>query len=253
MAKLDWLIARPIAHRGLHDRARGRVENTLAAARAAIERNYAIECDLVLSADGVPVVFHDDTLDRLTEASGRIGERTLAELQAIRLPGTDDRIPAFAELLETVGGRVPLVVELKSEWNGDRSLERQVAPMVAAYRGRACVMSFDPDSMAAMKRLAPAVPRGLIADHFDPDGEGGDLTPLRRFALRHLFAVPAVGASFVSYGLATLPAPAPLLLHRFGLTLITWTVRTPADAAKAKRYVDQITFEGFDPDSLAAS
>jgi glycerophosphoryl diester phosphodiesterase len=246
---LDWLTARPIAHRGLHDRARGVVENTLSAARTALARNFAIECDLQLSADAIPIVFHDDSLDRLTEASGPVDARRLAELQAIRLRDTDDRIPTLAELLATVGGRVPLVVELKSTWQGDRRLEERVAPLLAAYRGPVVVMSFDPDSMLAMRRLAPALPRGLIADHCDPNDEGGHLSAFRRFALRHLLAATTVRPSFISYGIAALPAPAPLLLRRLGLPLITWTVRTPMDAARAWRYVDQITFEGFDPEA----
>ena len=249
MAARDWLTARPIAHRGLHDRSRGIVENTLSAARAAVARNFAIECAVLLSADEVPVVFHDDTLDRLTEASGPLAARTLAELKAIPLRDTEDRIPTLVELLDTTGGRVPLVVELKSTWQGDRRLEEKVAPIVAAYRGPLAVMSFDPDSMLAMRRLVPTVPRGLTADHFGPHDEGGNRSGLARFALRHLFATATVRPSFISYGIDALPAPAPLLLRRLGMPLITWTIRTPADLAKARRYVDQITFEGFDPDA----
>ena len=68
MAAPDWLTARPIAHRGLHDRAASRPENTLAAARAAVAGGFAIECDVQLSADGEAMVFHDAALGRLTEA-----------------------------------------------------------------------------------------------------------------------------------------------------------------------------------------
>jgi len=250
VARLDWLIARPIAHRGYHDRHQGRVENTLSAARAAMARDFAIECDLQLSSDGVPVLFHDDTLDRLTTRVGPMRNLSLAELQALKLRDTNDRIPALAELLAIVAGKVPLVIELKSRWDDDRRLEAAVAPLLADYEGPVVVMSFDPASMAAMRRLMPDLPRGLVADHFDAgEPEWRTLSPVKRFALRHLFAAPSVAPGFVSYGLAALPTLAPVLLHRLGLKLITWTVRSRAEAVRARRYVDQITFEGFDPEA----
>ena len=101
MASLDWLTARPIAHRGYHDRHAGRLENTLSAAEAAIARSFAVECDLQLTADGAVIVFHDDTLDRLTDLKGPVAAKSLAELKAARLSGSTDRIPTLAELLET--------------------------------------------------------------------------------------------------------------------------------------------------------
>jgi glycerophosphoryl diester phosphodiesterase len=160
-------------------------------------------------------------------------------------------VPTLAELLETVAGRVPLVIEMKSPWNGDRSLEKAAAPLLAAYRGPAAVMSFDPDSVRAMRDLLPLVPRGLTADAFRPDPEMPRFTAWERFRLSHLFAAPEVKAGFVSYGIGDLPALAPALVRRRGLKLITWTIRTRAELAKARLYTDQITFEGFDPDRLA--
>lgn len=249
MAGPAWLTAQPVAHRGFHDRAAGRLENTLSAARAAIARGFAIECDLQLTADENAVVFHDDTLDRLTDATGRVDRKSLADMRAVRLNGTDDTIPTLDELLETVGGKVPLIVELKSRFNGDRRLEGAVARRLAAYEGPLAVMSFDPDSMRAMGRLAPSLPRGLVADRFaadEPDYAG--LSAARRFALRHLFEVVRVGAQFVAYDVKALAsASAPLLLRHLGWPLLTWTVRTPADRAVAARYADQMIFEDFDP------
>jgi glycerophosphoryl diester phosphodiesterase len=249
MSDIDWLTARPIAHRGYHDRGARRIENTLPSAEAAIAHNFAIECDLQLTADGSVVVFHDGKLDRLTEGSGELTSRSLAELRALKVRDSDARIPTLDELLDLVDGRVPLVIELKSKWNGDRRLEQAVAPILLAYTGPACVMSFDPASMAAMRRLAPNIPRGLVADHFADGKDWGHLSPSRRFALRHLMAAPLVWPRFVSFGIRDLPADAPLLLRHFGLPLITWTIRTPEDWRKARQYTDQITFEGFDPDA----
>ncbi|BCP54061.1 glycerophosphoryl diester phosphodiesterase [Kaistia sp. 32K] len=245
-----WLTARPIAHRAYHDPASGRVENTLSAVRAAIDHNFAIEVDLQLTADGEVVVFHDDTVDRLLQASGRVDRMTLTELKATPFKQGSDVVPTLSELLETVAGKVPLVIELKSNWNGNRRLEAAVAPILAAYAGPAAVMSFDPDSMAVMQWLLPEVPRGIVADRYTDLEEWGFLPPRARFALRNLSAVPQVGASFVSYDLNGLPSFAPSKVRAHGLALITWTVRTREQAAKAKLFTDQITFEGFDPDQV---
>jgi len=247
---VPWLTARPIAHRGYHDRRAGIIENTVSAARAAIAKNFAIECDLQLTADGEAVVFHDDSLDRLTLATGPVRTRPLAELQSLHLRDTADRIPTLRELLGEVADRAPLLVELKSDWTGDRRLESESARILSSYGGRAAVMSFDPDSMQAMRRLLPQVPRGLTADAFAEGPDWGHLVPLHRFALRHLLTAVEVRPAFVSYGIHDLPAPAPLLLRKLGVDLICWTVRTPADWEKARRYCDQITFEGFDPDAV---
>ncbi|MBB5751067.1 glycerophosphodiester phosphodiesterase family protein [Prosthecomicrobium pneumaticum] len=246
----DWLTARPIAHRGYHDAAAGRVENTLGAAAAAAERGFSIEVDLQRTADGEVVVFHDDTVDRLMHGSGRVDTMTLAELRALRFRDGVERIPTLAELFALVAGAVPLVLELKSLFDGDRRLEAAVAPILAAYRGPAVVMSFDPDSMRAMKRLLPGIPRGLVADAYRKGPDWDFLSPPRRFALRHLLAAPAVQPAFVSYAIDDLPTFETRLLEAwFGVGLITWTVRTRAQREKAKAVGAQITFEGFDPDA----
>jgi glycerophosphoryl diester phosphodiesterase len=249
MAAPDWLTARPIAHRGFHDADAGRIENTMAAVVAAIEHDFAIELDLAVTTDDRVVAFHDDTLDRLTESTGRVDAMDLAALKAARFRGTRDRIPTLEDILDQVDGRVPLVLELKSSWGSDRRLERSVAAALSTYSGPVAVMSFDPGAMRAMRGLAPALPRGLIADRFDSEHAAAMPLPAR-FGLRHLLAAPFVGPSFVAYSIAALPASAPLALrHFFGLPLLTWTVRTEAHRRTAGEWADQIIFEGFDPDT----
>jgi len=249
MAAPAWLTARPIAHRGYHDAAAGRLENTLPAAEAAIARNFPIECDLQLTADSEAVVFHDDILDRLTEASGPVAACTLPELRAVRFRNNDARIPTLDDVLDLVDGRVPLVVELKSSFKGDRRLEAAVAPALAAYTGPLVIMSFDPASMTAMRRLAPTLPRGMLADRFRA-ADWPDLSAAERFAYATMTAAAAVLPSFVAYDVTGLPASPPLALrHFFGLPLLTWTVRTAAERATARQWADQIIFEGFDPEA----
>lgn len=244
-----WLTARPIAHRGYHDAAARRIENTLSAVRAAVARRFAIEVDLQLTADGVPVVFHDDTVDRLLSASGRVDAFNLAALQALPFKGGEDAVPTLEELLALVAGAVPLVVELKSNFSGDRRLEAAVAPILARYQGPAVVMSFDPDSMAAMRDLLPAMPRGIVADRYTDDAEWGFLSPEARRRLADIADAERVEAAFISFDINGLPSPATTLFRDRGGPLICWTVRTTQDRARAAQLTDQITFEGFDPDA----
>src|SRR3954464_1395144 len=103
----DWLTAQPVAHRGLHDRARGIIENMPAAAAAAVAANFAIECDIQLSADGEAIVHHDDALGRLTEGSGALLGKTSAELKQVAFRDTPEHMMTLAELCTLVAGRVP--------------------------------------------------------------------------------------------------------------------------------------------------
>ncbi len=251
MGDIDWLTARPIAHRGYHDPSVGRIENTLAAADAAIAHDFAIECDVRVTADDRVVVFHDATLERLTDAGGRVDKIQLDDLRTARFRGGTGHIPTLDELLRLVDGRVPLIVELKGGWRRDREhrLGAAVAANLSGYIGPVAVMSFDPKLVAAMRRLAPGLPRGLIADDF-PAGEWPRLSAAARLWHRHLLSAPDVRPRFIAYAVKSLPAAAPLVLRHFArLPLIAWTVRDQADRAIARSWADQIIFEGFDPDA----
>src|SRR3954464_11292841 len=159
----DWLTTRPVAHRGLHDIARGIVENMPAAAQAAVDGNFAIECDVQLSSDGEAMVHHDDALGRLTEGSGALLGKTAAELQAVTFKNTPERMMTLGDLCTLVAGRVPLVIEVKSHFDGDRKLVKRMAEVLAAYDGPAVGMSFDPDQVVALRELLPSRPRGIVA------------------------------------------------------------------------------------------
>jgi glycerophosphoryl diester phosphodiesterase len=159
---LDWLTARPVAHRGLHDA--GAIENTPSAFAAAIAAGYAIELDLQITADGEAVVHHDDALGRLTDGSGRLAAMTAAALKQVAFKATADRIITFGELLDFVAGRATLLIELKSHADGDRRLALRAAQVLATYRGPAALMSFDPLQIATVRDAAPSLTRGLIAE-----------------------------------------------------------------------------------------
>ena len=176
----DWLTTRPVAHRGLHDRARGVIENMPAAAEAAISANFAIECDIHLAADGEAMVHHDDVLGRLNEGSGALADMTSAELKAVRFHDTPERMMSLGDLCALVRGRVPLVIEVKSHFDGDRRLVTRMAEVLAAYSGPAAGMSFDPDQVLALRQKMPDRPRGIVAQRSYDDEYWQKLTPDQR-------------------------------------------------------------------------
>lgn len=243
-----WLTARPVAHRALHDAGRGVIENTPSAVDAAFARNYAIEVDIQLSADGEAMVFHDDTLERLTTGTGFAKDFTVAQLQATPLKGTSDRMMTLTELLVRVAGRVPLVIELKSHFNGDTAIAARAAELLSTYDGPAALMSFDPDLVTASRLHAPGIPRGITMEHRYDDPEWDVLTPEQKFAWGNLLHFPRTRPDFIAHYVKELPSAAVSLARRTtGLPILTWTVRTPEDRATADRHADQMIFEGFLP------
>lgn len=246
MAGLDWLIARPIAHRGLHGD--GRLENTLAAAAAAVEANYGIETDVQLSADGEVVVFHDTTLDRLTTASGPLAARTLAELKTVSFRQSGERIPSLQDLLDLVAGRTPLILELKSGWSSGHGLAARVAAALKSYAGPVAAMSFDPSQVAALRIHASGLPLGIVAERYYRDPGWSGLSRPQKFALGNLLHLHRTKPHFIAYRVEDLPAAAPLFArHALGMFLLTWTVRTDANRRRARLWADQMIFEGFRP------
>jgi glycerophosphoryl diester phosphodiesterase len=247
MGELYWL-RRPYAHRGLHDKAKGIVENSASAVKAAMGKGYAIEVDLRAATGNMPVVFHDATLDRLTGEKGPVAEREAADLRAIPLHGSSDTILSFAELLAIVGGRVPLLLEVKSTWTGDGRFEANIASALSSYPGPVAVMSFDPYSVAAFREEAPTLPRGLVAGRFDEERHWSHLTPKQRFAMRHLLTAAFARPNFIAYDIGALPSVAPIAARLlFGLPLLTWTVRSQEERERATRYADAMIFEGIVP------
>jgi glycerophosphoryl diester phosphodiesterase len=248
MVDASWIAARPVAHRGLHDVALEIVENTAAAFSAAAAAGYAMECDVQISADGEAMVFHDDTLDRLMEASGRLDVRTAADLAALPMKHGPDRIITLGQLCDLVGGRAPLIVEIKASWSTDRRLERRVADVLKAYSGPVAVMSFDPGSTAAFRTLAPGIPRGVVQESFYGDEEWNRLSFWRKYALGRLLHLPASRPHFLAWYVADIECRAPQLARRLlHLPVLTWTVRTAAEQARAAVFADQMIFEGFRP------
>jgi len=248
VTSLDWLTARPIAHRGLHDAARGVVENTAGAARAAIAQNYGIEVDVQISADGEAMVHHDDVLGRLTEADGRLDRLSVAELKRVPFRNTTERMITLGELCDLVGGRVTILVELKSRFDGDGRLSGRVAEVLSGYHGPAAPMSFDPNQLSVLRHKAPRLPRGIVAAKYRPHPYWDAMPAWMRHGMGDLLTAVPARPQFIAYAVADLPAMAPLLARRvFCLPLLTWTVRTEAERQRAVRFADQMIFEDLRP------
>ncbi|MGZ5873312.1 MAG: glycerophosphodiester phosphodiesterase [Bradyrhizobium sp.] len=243
-----WLTARPVAHRGLHDRARGVIENMPSAALAAIDGNFGIECDIQLTADGEAMVHHDDALGRLTEGSGALLGMTSEELKAVRFKDTPERMMSLGDLCALVKGRVPIVIEVKSHFDGDRKLVKRMAQVLSTYSGPVAGMSFDPDQVLALREMMPEFPRGIVAERAYSETDWPEATAAQRNGMLYLKHAFRTRPHFVAYWVNDLPAPAPWIARNvFGLPLLTWTVRTPEQRARAAQYADQMIFEGFQP------
>ena len=238
----------PLAHRGYHDAAKQRPENSLSAFGAAVKAGYGIELDVQLSADGQAMVFHDETLDRMTHKTGAVLHHTAAELEGIKLQGSDDLIPTLAQVLALVAGKVPLLIEIKDHLDtmADTSgrLETAVALALATYTGPVAVMSFNPHCMAHMARLAPKVARGLTTDDFDPV-EYRPIPASMCEDLRDITDYNRTLSSFISHKAADLARPRVAELKSQGAGILCWTIRSPEAEAKARQIAQNITFEGY--------
>jgi glycerophosphoryl diester phosphodiesterase len=241
-------LSRPLTHRGYHDRARGIIENSASAVSAAVAAGYGIEIDLQLSSDGVPMVFHDETLDRLTDKAGDLNAHTAAELQQLPLKGCTDTIPTLAQILTLIGGAVPLLIEIKDQsltlGQTDGRLEAAVAQVLAAYPGPVALMSFNPHSVALMATLAPTLPRGLTTSSYDLI----DWHPVPKATCDTLRDIPdydRTESSFISHEASDLSRARVTALRAQGAAILCWTIRSAQAEAEARKIAQNITFEGY--------
>lgn len=242
----------PLAHRGLHDRAAGVIENSRAAFAAAIGRGYGIELDVQRSADGEAMVFHDHEMPRLTDRPGLVHDYDAASLAQIPLLDAADAetIPTLAQVLDLVAGRAPLLIEVKDQDGalgpGVGPLEARVAALLAGYAGPVALMSFNPHSIDAIGRDLPTCPRGLTScDYDDPDLSVPDYR--RAELVANLANLAMSGAAFVSHDRRDLGSPLVANLKAQRLPVLTWTVRSPEQEAEARKVADNVTFEGYLP------
>ncbi len=237
-------MARPIAHRGLHDQNLSVVENTEAAFAAAVNHDYAIECDIQLTAEGEAVVFHDEELARVTEGKGLVIDFTVPELKKLKYRQSNARMQTLNELLEQIDGAVPLVIEIKTIWDGGRPLTMRALKVLETYNGPYGLMSFDPDAVALLADVSPGTVRGMTADRaVDPYYDG--LSAAQRLELQQFAHIKRTRPDFVSFDFKGLPFAPVQELQKNGVPVITWTIKSKEDEALARHFSDQVTFEGY--------
>ena len=247
----ETLFPTPIAHRGLHDRANGVIENSASAFEAAIAGGFAIECDVQITADGVPVLFHDDDMKRLLGKDGAVADCMVADITATRLldSAAGDCPQKFADFLAQIAGRTLLQIELKHQRDahGTQLLARSVAELLKSYEGPVTVESFDPNLLTAIRQFGFAGPRGIITYDYEQKDWDTHLTEPQRYILRHLLHWHETQFDFISCHAEALELPAITFWRALGKPVTAWTIRTQAQADAARPFVDQIVFEGFHP------
>ncbi len=240
----DWLTERPFAHRGLHAPGAQRPENSLAAFRAAKDGGYGIELDIQLSGDGVPVVFHDDDLQRLAGRPERVADLKAADLTAVPIAGGTERIPTLAVALAEIGSETPLLIEIKADGPAYRGTAEAVAALLQDDWPKAAVMSFHPGVATWFAEAAPRRCRGQVAMEAGRYPE--DFSGNRREALMEMLRLRVGDPDFLAYDIRSLPAPLSDSYRRDGRTVLTWTVRSPQEHARAGNAADNIIFEQTD-------
>ena len=237
-SKHDWLTARPIAHRGLHDSDNNIYENTLSACRAALIRNFSIEVDLHPASDGVPVVFHDRTLERMCNDPRKVRELGSTELSNIAIGSSRDYIAPLSELLKLIDGKVGVILELKGIVNEDDGFVESVAKCLTGYQGPVAIMSFDHWILKDARELAPQLTLGLVA-------EGNEHQHSKHRAIAKECKV-----DFVTYDQNDLPNKFCEEYRATAKPLLCWTIKDAERMKRSLNYVDQVTFEQFDPDNI---
>lgn len=238
--KTSWVLDKPISHRGLHD-SDNIPENSLPAFENSVKHGYAIELDVRLTDDQSIIVFHDEKLSRMTNRDGYVSTLKTPDLSEIKLLKTDYSIPTFEQVLETVNGKVPLLIEIKRA-EQSFALEDKIIDMLKSYSGDFAVQSFDPMSMHYFYKNAPHIMRGQLSSYFHhndidaPRREKKRLKKLKYNDLSH--------PDFISYKATNLPNK---YVTATGLPVLAWTIRGELDAQKAQKFCDNYIFEGFLP------
>lgn len=231
----DWLTQWEYAHRGLHSA--GVPENSRAAAQGAIAAGMGIECDIQMSRDHVPLVFHDWELDRLTSERGKVVARPAEDLCRVALLDTSQTIWRLADLLDLVAGRVPILVEVKAQPH--LSLAEPciaIAKALAGYAGPFAVMSFDLRMGEWFAKHEPHMVRGLvITDTLDHGYQS---------AWRRPQALERAAPDFLASDVRDLPNALTGLWRETGRPLLTWTVRSPETRARGLAHADALIAEG---------
>ncbi len=239
------------AHRGFFDTGKGIPENSMPAFRRAVAAGYCIELDVQLSKDGIPVVFHDFTLKRMTGRPGRVCDYTAEELSGFYLDSTSYTIPLFSDVLDLVHGETPLLVEIKSEGT-NMEVCRKADALLRSYQGTYCIESFNPLVLLWYRRHHPQILRGQLSDRFlaQPQYRKVRLV-LPCLALQNMMLDFLARPDFIAYNCRYGQNISRRLIRRlFGGKSAAYTIKSGRDFKEAKPHFDAFIFDSFDPGRL---
>ena len=239
-----WLTDVFVAHRGLFDNGKGIPENSLPAFNLASEKGFGIETDVQMTKDGVLVVFHDDTLKRMTGADGKLSNYTFEELRELRLLDTDCQIPTFQEFLQAANG-VNLVVEIKTH-DHIGEVEQKTYDALKNYNGHYCIESFNPFIVRWFKLHAPEVVRGTLSWSYD----GTPFSRFKRWLLRELKLCKWNGSQFIAYDATTIYKNNAVKRFAKKIPIICWTIRSQDQYDKLHNCFDNMIFDSFIPSTV---
>lgn len=237
-----FYLERPIAHRGLHDKVNP--ENSLGAFAKAIENGYCIELDVHLSKDQTVVVFHDESLERMTGSGGEVSQYVLQSLRNLRLGDTDEKIPTLKEVLDFVAGRVPIVIEIKCNKH-DGTIESEVMKLLVHYQGEYTIQSFNPYTLKWIREHYSQVILGLLVTN---DFGGTKLKFYEKFVLRYMSFLPVIRPDYIGLDYESFSLIQYFIIKKLTLAkIIFWTISDKETYLECRELCDNIIFENFIP------
>lgn len=243
--EIEWLKEEPIAHRGLFDKENP--ENSLKAFKKAIDNNYAIELDIQFTKDKQIVVFHDETLERMTKNLSYVSDMTYKQLSKLKLLNTDEKIPLLEDVLKVVDGKVPIIIEIKDS-KDIIDLGKEAYEILKRYNGKYTIQSFNPIVLQWYSNNAKEVVRGQLSGKYNDSNS--KINFLEKFLLKNLLLDFKSKPHYICYELQGLPNLRVSQIRKKGTMVISWTIRNKKDMEKAYKYSDNIIFDSFIPKQI---
>ncbi|GHU62907.1 glycerophosphoryl diester phosphodiesterase [Clostridia bacterium] len=237
----EWILTKPIAHRGLHDDVNP--ENSTLAFEAAIEAGCSIEIDVQLTKDRVPVVFHDDIVQRVTGVKKRLTRMTFAEVQQLRLNGSEYGIPTFEEFLVQINGRTPILIEIKKN-RGSKGIEQIVLDLLKDYKGKFAIQSFHPYAIRNVRKIDPTIYCGLLSSKMT---EQKKVWRIQKAAVKNARLFFMAKPDFISFEINSFPNRRIAgFREELKMPILGWTIKTIEDFERAREFCDGIIFENIE-------
>ena len=236
---IEWLNDIKIAHRGLHNVNKGIPENSIIAFEKALKENIAIELDVHMLKDNTFVVFHDDNLKRCCNLDKNIKDLTIKDIKDIKLFNTDYKIPTLSDALDFIDGKVPIVIEVKTDVKA-QIICPNLIKILENYKGKYTIKSFDPRMCLWLKKHAPEIIRGLLITDFKKSKK---LNILKKIFISCMLFIPYYNPDFLSISLSMLKTKRVKKARKNGYLVLGWTFRYKSDYIKYAHYCDSYIYE----------